>query len=86
MPSHVGGVISDILWSAGVNANDAKVLLLGWSYKAEVGDPRETPAEPLSHALNSKGIKVGVWDPHLSNDMYPEFISPISSIDDAERL
>lgn len=84
MPSHVGGVISDILWSAGVNAKDAKVLLLGWSYKAEVGDPRETPAEPLSHALNSKGIKVGVWDPHLTNDMYPEFISPISSIDDAE--
>ncbi|MGB2451765.1 MAG: nucleotide sugar dehydrogenase [Candidatus Poseidoniaceae archaeon] len=84
MPSHVGAVISDILWSAGVNANDAKVLLLGWSYKAEVGDPRETPAEPLSHALNSKGIKVGVWDPHLANDMYPEFVSPLSSIDDAE--
>ena len=84
MPSHVGGVISDILWSAGVNANDAKVLLLGWSYKAEVGDPRETPAEPLSHTLNSKGIKVGVWDPHLENDMYPEFVSPLSSIDDAE--
>ena len=84
MPSHVGGVISDILWSAGVNAKDAKVLLLGWSYKAEVGDPRETPAEPLSHALNSKGIKVGVWDPHLTNDMYPEFVSPLSSIDDAE--
>ena len=84
MPSHVGGVISDILWGAGVNANDAKVLLLGWSYKAEVGDPRETPAEPLSHALNSKGIKVGVWDPHLTNDMYPEFVSPLSSIDDAE--
>ena len=84
MPSHVGGVISDILWSAGVDANDAKVLLLGWSYKAEVGDPRETPAEPLSHALNSKGIKVGVWDPHLTNDMYPEFVSPLSSIDDAE--
>ena len=83
MPSHVGGVISDILWSAGVNAKDAKVLLLGWSYKAEVGDPRETPAEPLSHALNSKGIKVGVWDPHLTNDMYPEFVSPLSSIDDA---
>ena len=84
MPSHVGGVISDILWSANVPANDAKVLLLGWSYKAEVGDPRETPAEPLSHALNSKGIKVGVWDPHLTNDMYPEFVSPLSSIDDAE--
>ena len=84
MPSHVGGLISDILWSAGVDANDAKVLLLGWSYKAEVGDPRETPAEPLSHALNSKGIKVGVWDPHLTNDMYPEFVSPLSSIDDAE--
>lgn len=84
MPSHVGGVISDILWSAGVDANDAKVLLLGWSYKAEVGDPRETPAEPLSHALYSKGIKVGAWDPHITDDKYPEFVSPLSTIDDAK--
>jgi len=32
--------LSDLMWNA-------KVLLLGWSYKAEVGDPRETPAETV---------------------------------------
>ncbi len=84
MPSHVGGVIIDILWNANVSANDAKVLLLGWSYKAEVGDPRETPAEPLAQTLNSKGIQVGVWDPHLEDEMYPDFVHPVSNINDAE--
>ena len=48
MPSHVAGVLSDLMWNAEVPADEAKVLLLGWSYKAEVGDPRETPAEPLA--------------------------------------
>ena len=84
MPSHVGGVISDILWNANVSATDARVLLLGWSYKAEVGDPRETPAEPLAQTLNSKGIQVGVWDPHLEQEMYPDFVIPVSEINDAE--
>jgi len=84
MPSHVGGVISDILWNANVSATDARVLLLGWSYKAEVGDPRETPAEPLAQTLNSKGIQVGVWDPHLEEEMYPDFVIPVSEINDAE--
>ncbi len=84
MPSHVGGVISDILWNANVSADDARVLLLGWSYKAEVGDPRETPAEPLAQSLNSKGIQVGVWDPHLEDEMYPDYVNPVSNIDDAE--
>ena len=57
MPSHVAGVLSDLMWNAGVPAGEAKVLLLGWSYKAEVGDPRETPAEPLAETLMSKESK-----------------------------
>ena len=47
MPNHVAQVLVNILWKAGLTAENTKVLLLGWSYKAEVGDPRETPAEPL---------------------------------------
>ncbi|DAC09426.1 MAG TPA: nucleotide sugar dehydrogenase, partial [Candidatus Poseidoniales archaeon] len=43
MPVHVAGVIRDLLYQAEVPAKDARVLLMGWSYKAEVGDPRETP-------------------------------------------
>jgi nucleotide sugar dehydrogenase len=84
MPSHVAGVLSDLMWNADVPASDAKVLLLGWSYKAEVGDPRETPAEPLAETLMAKGISVGAWDPHLEGTMFPEGIEVISDISEAK--
>jgi nucleotide sugar dehydrogenase len=84
MPSHVAGVLSDLMWNAGVPAGAAKVLLLGWSYKAEVGDPRETPAEPLAQTLISKGIEVGAWDPHIEPTDYPEGVTVIENINDVQ--
>jgi len=83
MPSHVAGVLSDLMWNAGVPAREAKVLLLGWSYKAEVGDPRETPAEPLAETLISKGIKVGAWDPHLAVNDFPDDIEVVTDLSQA---
>ena len=83
MPSHVAGVLTDIMWSAKVPAAEAKVLLLGWSYKAEVGDPRETPAEPLAETLIAKGITVGAWDPHLEAAMFPEGVEAVSDLSTA---
>ena len=58
MPIHVAGVLNELLYKAGVPAGEGKVLLLGWSYKAEVGDPRETPAEPLTEALNPRILQL----------------------------
>ena len=84
MPSHVAGVVTDLMWNAGVPAGEAKVLLLGWSYKAEVGDPRETPADPLAATLIEKSINVGVWDPHIDSSLYPEGVVPIGEISQAE--
>ncbi len=84
MPSHVAGVLSEIMWSCKVPADDARVLLLGWSYKAEVGDPRETPAEPLAETLMAKGITVGAWDPHLDNNSFPEGVHSVSRLSEAE--
>ena len=84
MPSHVAGVVTDLLWNAGVPAGKAKVLLLGWSYKAEVGDPRETPAEPLAATLMAKNIEVGAWDPHIESALYPEGVVPVEDVTDAE--
>ena len=83
MPNHVANVVSELMWNAGVPAGEGKVLLLGWSYKSEVGDPRETPAEPLAASLISKKIQVSVWDPHIESSMYPEGINPLESIEDA---
>ena len=84
MPSHVAGVVTDLMWSSGVPAGEAKVLLLGWSYKAEVGDPRETPAEPLAATLISKNITVGAWDPHIDSSHYPKEVVPVDDISEAE--
>ena len=83
MPSHVAGVLTDVMWSAKVPADAAKVLLLGWSYKAEVGDPRETPAEPLAETLMAKGITVGAWDPHLESSMFPEGVIAETDVSEA---
>ena len=84
MPSHVAGVLTELIDNYGIPAADAKVLLLGWSYKAEVGDPRETPAEPLAQTLMSKGIEVGAWDPHIMSTDYPEGVTVIEDINDAQ--
>ena len=84
MPNHVAGVVTDLMWNANVPAGEAKVLLLGWSYKAEVGDPRETPAEPLAATLLGKNITVGAWDPHIESSLYPEGVVPVEDISDAE--
>ena len=84
MPSHVAGVLNDILYKAGIPAGKGKILLLGWSYKAEVGDPRETPAEPLSSALQSKDITIAAYDPHLEPSDFPKGIEVVSNIDSAQ--
>ncbi len=84
MPNHVAQVLVDILWKAGLSAEGTKVLFLGWSYKAEVGDPRETPAEPLAEALQHRGIEVGVFDPHIAADLLPETVTPISNLSEAK--
>ena len=84
MPIHVAGVLNEMLYKAGVPSGEGKVLLLGWSYKAEVGDPRETPAEPLSEALQSKDISVAAYDPHLAAEDFPEGIEVVTDIDSAE--
>ena len=84
MPIHVAGVLNEILYKAGVPSGEGKVLLLGWSYKAEVGDPRETPAEPLTEALQSKDIAIAAYDPHLSPEDFPEGVEVVTDIDSAK--
>ena len=84
MPSHVANTLNDLLKDSSVPIDEARVLLLGWSYKAEVGDPRETPAQPLAEMLIANGIKVGAWDPHMSFGDYTKEVEVIANIDDAE--
>ena len=83
MPRHVSGVLRELLYRAGVPADDGRVLFLGWSYKAGVGDARETPADPLAEYLIETGVSVSTWDPYLSADDIPDGIDLIEDIDAA---
>lgn len=78
MPEHVAKVIQDLF----SDFPNPRVLFLGWSYKPEVGDPRETPADPLSRELAKSGCRVSVWDPYI--EYVPDHVEMIDDIDTAE--
>ncbi|MDP6907033.1 MAG: UDP binding domain-containing protein, partial [Candidatus Thalassarchaeaceae archaeon] len=82
MPKHVSGVLRELLYQSGVPANEGRVLFLGWSYKAGVGDARETPAEPLAQSLVDSGISVSTWDPYLNANDIPNEIEVLNSVDE----
>jgi len=81
MPIHIANVLNDILYKEGVPSQKGRILFLGWSYKPEVGDPRETPAEPLAESLIKKGISISAWDPHLETRDFPSNIEVVKNID-----
>ena len=50
---------------------------MGYSYKPETGDTRETPVLELTNVLSSSGAQVLVWDPFVGNRDFPEWVIPI---------
>ncbi len=65
MPRFVVGKIGDALSSHGKALRDARILLLGVSYKKDVDDPRESPLFPLAELLREKGALLSCHDPHV---------------------
>jgi UDP-N-acetyl-D-glucosamine dehydrogenase len=57
--------IQRALNDVGKPVNGTKVLLLGVSYKAGVGDLREAPAVKIAHLLRELGAEVSYHDPHV---------------------
>lgn len=50
----------------GKPARDSRVLLLGVSYKAGIGDLREAPALKIAHLLRELGAEISYHDPHIA--------------------
>jgi len=78
MPFKVAEEVELILAQNGVTIPNASVIILGWSYKPDVPDGRETPVKPLLKSLLSKGLSVTVHDPfstdlldHISEELHP---------------
>jgi UDP-N-acetyl-D-glucosamine dehydrogenase len=67
--------------------NGAKILLLGVSYKAGVGDIRESPALKIIHLLRTLGADVSYHDPHVPDLPDLELsTAPLESMEDADLV
>lgn len=65
MPYYATDRIIKVLNNAGIGAKGSKVLLLGMSYKPDVGDLRESPSLKLLELLRKAGVEVSYHDPHI---------------------
>ncbi|MAS01668.1 MAG: nucleotide sugar dehydrogenase [Euryarchaeota archaeon] len=78
MPYHVSEEVLSLLKEKYPTKEDRwKVLVLGYSYKPELGDTRETPVEDLTKSLSNEGVEVLVWDPLVDNSEMPTWIVPV---------
>ncbi|HEY8932350.1 MAG TPA: nucleotide sugar dehydrogenase [Rariglobus sp.] len=65
MPDHVVKVAFEALNSDGKAVKNARVLILGLAYKANVDDDRESPSYKLIEKFESLGAKVEYHDPFV---------------------
>ena len=65
MPYFVVAKISEALNAQSKNLRKAKVLVLGVSFKPDVDDARNSPAQRVIELLLSKGTQVTYNDPHI---------------------
>lgn len=69
MPYYVVGKTIDALNERRKTVKDAKILVLGLSYKKDIDDPRESPALKIISLLQEKGIYVAYNDPYVPVSM-----------------
>ena len=63
MSKFVGSQVVSLMKSKKNKTKDAKVLILGFSFKADVPDYRNTKIVDLYHYLNNKVFKTDIFDP-----------------------
>ena len=65
MPRWVVEKLQRALNDLGKPVRGSRILLLGVAYKADIGDPRESPAFEILDLLLDLGAEVGYHDPHV---------------------
>jgi UDP-N-acetyl-D-glucosamine dehydrogenase len=83
MPSYVVERLQDALNDQGKTLKGSRVLLLGVTYKANVSDARETPADPVAEILIAKGAIIEYNDPHLPEWKVDDTVLLSVDLDDA---
>jgi UDP-N-acetyl-D-glucosamine dehydrogenase len=65
MPKKIVVRVAKALASQKKSLRDAKILILGLAYKANVDDDRESPSYVLMDLLQARGANVFYFDPHI---------------------
>ena len=65
MPAYVVSKLHSFLKSKNKKINSSKILIMGVSYKKNIGDTRESPAINIISTLIRKKAKVDYFDPHV---------------------
>lgn len=67
MPRYVAERAQQLLNREGRALKDARVLLLGVTYKADIADQRESPARPVARRLARLGADLSFHDPFVTS-------------------
>lgn len=90
MPLHVFELLVDALNECERAVNNSKIVVFGFSYKENVGDPRESPVVTLLEELKKKGADIHIIDPHVESTYLNKFgkaeMDIYSALEDADAL
>jgi UDP-N-acetyl-D-glucosamine dehydrogenase len=67
MPEYVVSRAMSLLNDNGLALSHSRVLLLGVTYKPDIADQRESPAQPVARKLVRSGAEVAYHDPHVAS-------------------
>jgi nucleotide sugar dehydrogenase len=87
MPRYVVDRVRDELNSRGVALHGARIALLGVTYKANIADRRESPADAIAELLISLGAQLAFNDPFVTEwtvdatEVDPIELSDLASVD-----
>lgn len=73
MPVHVFELLVDALNEREKSVKNSKVVVLGFSYKENVGDPRESPVEIFVEELERRDARIHIVDPYIESEYLQKY-------------
>lgn len=67
MPVHVVNRVVEALNEHKKCVNGSRILIMGLSYKEDIGDTRESPAYDVIHLLKQRGASIHYYDTHITH-------------------
>jgi UDP-N-acetyl-D-mannosaminuronic acid dehydrogenase/UDP-N-acetyl-D-glucosamine dehydrogenase len=79
MPDYVVRRVSAALNEQSKPIRGSRILLLGVSFKANVGDWRESPSHRVAELLADLGADLAAADPHVTAERFPPGAAPVEA-------